>query len=337
MAAGEGWVLRPVDPETDVAAVYSLVRTHELEAMGWSDVTLDEVEWMMTNPEAMLDEHRVLEVGGVPVGALLVEVQPHGREVFLDPYAVGTDHRPMLDALLQVGLAAAPRLSSVNPAPPQPSGDPYVLAADRWQVLSGAFRQDAAHSAALAGAGFRPIRTFWRMAWDVSGVSSQHLRPPAGVTRRAASNDDDLRIIHALDRDTFSEHFGSTHDEPYDEWLASTLARPGYSIERCWIAELDGEPVGVCIEDDSRAEFGEDHVGLLGVTKAVRGRGIARWLLTCAALDALERGRTVLCLSVDGENTTGATALYDSMGFAQRSVFDVWCYPLPDDATAASA
>ena len=69
-------------------------------------------------------------------------------------------------------------------------------------------------------------------------------------------------------------------------------------------------------------------MGLLGVTRAPRGRGIARWLLTCAAADALERGRTVLCLSVDGENTTGATALYDSMGFVQRSAFDVWCYPL---------
>ena len=322
------WVMRPIDPQNDVAAVFALVRTHELEAMGWSDATLDEVEWMLTNPEAALDEHRLVEVAGEPVGALLVEVQPLGREVFLDPYAVGADHRPVLDALLEVGLAAASRLSEVNPATPTPSGDPFVVSADRWQVLSGAFRQDEAHNAALAGAGFRAVRTFWRMAWDVSEVPRVYPAPPAGVTRRAATNEDDLRIIHALDLDTFSEHFGNTHEEPFDAWLASALARPGYSLERSWIAELDGVPVGFCIEDDSRAEFDEDHVGLLGVTKAVRGRGIARWLLGCAAVDALERGRPILCLSVDGENTTGATALYDSMGFVQRSVFDVYCYPL---------
>ena len=67
-------------------------------------------------------------------------------------------------------------------------------------------------------------------------------------------------------------------------------------------------------------------------TDTERGRGIARWLLECAAADAVARGRTGLALAVDGESTTGATALYASVGFTVQRAIDVWCRPiLPTD------
>ena len=88
------------------------------------------------------------------------------------------------------------------------------------------------------------------------------------------------------------------------------------------------EDVGLCILDDSKAEFGEGYVRTLGVVEGARGRGIGRWLLECAAADSVRRGRTGLALAVDGENTTGATALYESVGFSTRQVIDLWCYPL---------
>ena len=90
----------------------------------------------------------------------------------------------------------------------------------------------------------------------------------------------------------------------------------------------------MCIVDDSKAEFGEGYVRTLGVLKEGRGRGIGRWLLGCAAADARQRGRTAIGLAVDGANTTGATALYESVGYRIRQEIDLYCYPLLDSASS---
>jgi ribosomal protein S18 acetylase RimI-like enzyme len=146
--------------------------------------------------------------------------------------------------------------------------------------------------------------------------------------------DADRRLIHALYCESFAEHFGSSNDRPFDDWIASVEGLPGTDPSRWWIATLDGKPVGICLLDDSKAEFGEGYVRTLGVIPAARGRGIATWLLACAAADCVERGRTGIALSVDGANTTGATVLYASVGYSTRQVIDVWCYPLLDSANS---
>ena len=95
---------------------------------------------------------------------------------------------------------------------------------------------------------------------------------------------------------------------------------------------LDGAPAGMCILDDSKAAFGEGYVRTLGVLAHARGNGIGRWLLQCGAADAVRRGRSAIALAVDGANTTGATALYESAGYAIRQEIDVYCYPIVDSA-----
>ena len=148
------------------------------------------------------------------------------------------------------------------------------------------------------------------------------------MSRRSVAGEGDRRALHALFNASFAEHFGNTHEREFEAWIAGIEALPGADPERWWIATLDGEDVGLCILDDSKEEFGEGYVRTLGVVEDARGRGIGRWLLECAAADAVRRGRTGLALAVDGENTTGATALYESVGFETRQVIDVWCYPL---------
>jgi ribosomal protein S18 acetylase RimI-like enzyme len=194
--------------------------------------------------------------------------------------------------------------------------------------MAGQIPEDLAYGAVLGAAGFRPVRRFWRMSLDLAGRSTAEPDAPAGVTVRVAVTDADRRVIHALEQDSFAEHFGSGHDEAYEQWLENLEARPGHDPDRCWIASLDGVPVGLCILDHSLAEFGDDHVRRLGVVQSARGRGIGRWLLERAAAQAAAQGHRALALSVDGENTTGATALYESVGFVTGHVVDVWCYPL---------
>ena len=331
METPPGVSLRPVDlsSASEMETAFDIVVGCERAAVGWTDSTRDSVRADLTGPDALVDAHRIAVVGGDAVGLLIVEVDRHGREVFLDAYAIGDDAAAVQEALMRSGLASAAELASADPAPGPPAGaDPYALSPLMWQAVAAGYEQDAGYREALQGLAFHPIRRFWRMLLDLRGVSADEPTPPEGVSRRLVSGEADRRLMHALFAESFAEHFGSSHDGPFDDWMASIEALPGADPSQWWLAMLDDVPVGVCLLDDSKAEFGESYVRTLGVVPAARGRGVATWLLRCSAADAVRRGRTGLALSVDGQNTTGATALYQSLGFTTRQVIDVWCYPL---------
>jgi ribosomal protein S18 acetylase RimI-like enzyme len=331
MALPPGVTARPIDigSDADLAMAHAVIVGCEMEALGWTDETSESTRAMLTGPDAHPAAHLLACDGPDAVGLLAVELLEHARELFLDAFAIGPDAAPIQRHLLERGLEKAASLAHEHPAPGlSPEADPYVLSPDAWQVLAAAYAQDESYRSVLGGLGFRPIRRFWRMILDVTTVGSAEPAAPQGVTRSVVDGDADRRILHELFSTSFAEHFGSSHDEPFEDWIASMDAVPGVDPSRWWLVHLAGRPVGFCVLDDSKAEFGEGYVRVLGVLPEARGRGIATWLLACAAVDARSRGRTGLALAVDGENTTGATSLYQGVGFTTRQVLDVWCYPL---------
>ncbi len=209
-----------------------------------------------------------------PVGLLVAERDLDGREVFLDAYAVGETASVVQRALLERGLAAAGELARAHPAPVgPPTGDPYDLAPDTWQAVSASFVADRAYADVLSGLGFRPIRRFWRMLLDLAsahadGTACAGGREPARRVRRRTIGGCCTRCS----RTSFAEHFGA-HERGFEEWIASVEALPGTDPDRWWIATLDGTDVGLCILDDSKAEFGEGYVRTLGVIESARGTG----------------------------------------------------------------
>lgn len=318
-----------VDDDDQVEAAYLVASQCELDAVGWTDSTRESVRASLIAPDAWREQHLLALHEGAAVGLLVAECDRDGREVFLDAYAVGELSTVVQRALLDHGLTAARALATADPVPPGLlPDDPYALSQDVWQVVSASFAGDGAYADVLSDLGFRPIRRFWRMLLDLSSTLPGEPPAPAGVSRRSVAGEGDRRALHALFNASFAEHFGNTHEREFEAWIAGLEALPGADPERWWIATLDGEDVGLCILDDSKEEFGEGYVRTLGVVEDARGRGIGRWLLECAAADAVRRGRTGLALAVDGENTTGATALYESVGFETRQVIDLWCYPL---------
>lgn len=324
----DGVTLLPVDVDSDLDRAADVVARAQLQSIGWIDSDRDFVASLLTNPSSVRAEHRLATTDGKAVGLLAVEWEPSDREVFIDAFAIGPHTESRLGTLVAAGLDAAVRLAGHDVATPEVDVDPYVVSPDLWQVAAGHHPEDGTYGRVLEANAFRPVRRFWRMGLDLAGRDPMPPRAPAGVTIRMARGDDDLRVAYAVEQASFADHFGTTTRSEFGDWLADLTARPGHDPDRWWIAELDGEPVGICILDNSKAEHGEDHVRRLGVLPHARGRGIGRWLLEQAAFEAAERGQTALTLSVDGENTTGATALYASVGFVTRHVVDMWCRPL---------
>ncbi len=318
------------DDPAVLEAAFRVVRDCEVAALGSTEETVGSVTANLTGPSAWREQHRLAWSGDELVGVQFAELDADGREIYVDSYAVGPDAIAVDRLLMSTGLAAARDHAHAHPTHLPVPADPFALTADLWQILGGCPVPDVEHARVLSELGFRPVRCFWRMRWDIAAVDDEPPPSPAGVSRRRASSEADRRAVHRVYNESFSAHYGHTHDEPFEQWIAEVEALHGHDPDQWHVGLLDGDVVAICLCDDSRADVGNGYVRTLGVVEGARGRGIGRWLLQCAAADAVARGRTGLALAVDGENTTGATALYDSVGFVQTKAVDLWCQPVLD-------
>jgi GNAT superfamily N-acetyltransferase len=158
--------------------------------------------------------------------------------------------------------------------------------------------------------GYRHIRTFWHMERHLDGTESAG-RPPDGVMIRPF-RDSDGPALHRVLEASFECHFGS---EPmaYEAWEEANLKAPSTELSLLFTAERGGELVGALTTAiDEQAWVAE-----LGVLEAHRGAGIGRALLRRAFAELGAWGHTIVKLNVDGENTSGATRLYESVGMTR--------------------
>ena len=298
-------------PDVDLA--HSVVVAADMGVISTVDSTRESVRSDLANPDSVLDEQRlILTESGEAVGLLTVEMDTAARTFFIDSYAVPAHGRALLPALVAMGIDVAARRKG--------SGT--------WQIEAGAFAQDEVYLDALEQASFVEVRRFWQMRID---LGPEHLRSPVappGVHLTVAETQDERRVLHRIDQEAFAEHFGFV-EKPYEEWMPWLRDRRDARPDLWWLAWLAGEPVGLCMQDDSRAEGDAGHVRVLGVVPQARGRGIATWLLHSAFAQAAREGRTAMTLSVDSDNTTGATALYERAGMRAERVMVLVRRPAP--------
>jgi len=316
-----GYVARPLTLDAvdgyvdgpDVDLAYSVVSAADIGVLDLADCTRETVRSDLTSPDALLEEHRlVLTESGDPAGLLIVEKDVDARTVFADSYAVPAHGRALLPALVSMGIETASRRAD----------------GPDWRVEAGAFAQDEVYVDILKRAGFEEVRRFWQMRIDVGPEQASDPEPPAGVSLTVALTEDDHRLIHRLDQEAFAEHFGFV-PKSFEEWMPWLRDRRDARPDLWWIAWQGGEPVGLCMQDDSRLERNAGHIRILGVIPRARGRGIAHWLLQSAFAQAARDGRDAMTLSVDSENTTGATALYERAGMHPERVILLFRLTLP--------
>ena len=339
-------VLVPFDADSAADRATALRIARECEALiGVVETTDEEIVSLATGPEAVRDAHRLAlphadAAREDAVGIMLVDSFDRlGREVFLTPFAVGEQAEEIYRQLIGDAIASARRIVADEGIDADPFDgdpyvlDPYVLSADLWQVSLGLFRGEQAFADAAERLGFRHIRSFYRMWMPLDGRSA---RPSerSDLSLRVVQSDDDLRTLHRLRNETFADHFGATHDRPFDEWVANLRALPGFDADRLFIVVRDAEggrrDIGLLIMDNSRVQEGGDYLRTIGIVADERRGGVGRWVMEQAIGMAVERGATTLSLGVDTGNTSNATALYESAGMTPRHVIDVYVRPLDD-------
>jgi mycothiol synthase len=187
----------------------------------------------------------------------------------------------------------------------------------RFRVAINA--SDPVVAAMLAARGLRPVRHFWHMEIDLAGPSDPGPTPP-GIEITGIEPENDLPAVHSV---LVAALAGEWTGQPgtYERWAEEEISSPSFDPTLWLVAKEAGEPAGALT-----ASLGDDRgwVDYLGVLEAFRGRGIGTALLRRSFATITGRGIRRILVSVDSENPTGATGVYERAGMHVVKRWDLW-------------
>jgi mycothiol synthase len=309
------WSIRRPVPD-DAPAVLRLCEGVDTAVLGHPDVSLEDVRADLSSTAADAGRNQLLVLDGAErvLAWAWVEDRAQGRtmvDLFVDR-DLPLDQRNALADWAWPWIVARGRQVGAERGIEETVLDAGLADADVWGTE------------VLGRHGFERARTFWRMSRD---VGPDHLWSPApGVVVRALDRtrlDDELRTVYDVLETAFVDHWNH-HAVTFEEWRRAKQEAPGLDLGLWWVAELDGEPAGALIASTQAASEGTLYIASLGTLQQARGRGVAHSLLGRAFAEVPARGWTRAMLDVDGENPTGATALYRSVGMEVEFATSVW-------------
>ena len=207
------------------------------------------------------------------------------------------------------------------------AGHPDV--APKWLGSEG-IDADLGNSALLLRNGYSAARFFYDMvAPSLDGIVEPPM--PDGIELRPVTRDQ-YRTIWLAAAEAFRDHWGQ------EEWTDADWKRfeadPDNADPGLWRIGWDGDEVAGVVMTTVQAKENERYgrarvyVAQVSVRRPWRRRGLARALLAGSLVAAREAGFTSASLGVDTDSPTGATALYESLGFAPEKTFTAYRKPL---------
>ena len=190
------------------------------------------------------------------------------------------------------------------------------------RALAGGWDRHESVKGLLKGAGYALIRHSWRMRVTLADVTEEPVWPD-GITVRPFRPGDE-RTFYELHQETFEDHWEHNEPDPYDEWEHWMLQPPMFEPDMWFIAEEHGEAAAIEMNHPRPEMPGVGWVGILGVRRAWRRRGLGRALLLKAFQEFRDRGYEEAGLGVDAASVTGATRLYESVGMRVTAQFDIF-------------
>ncbi len=167
--------------------------------------------------------------------------------------------------------------------------------------------------------GMREIRRFWLMVRPLDAPIAEAQFPDGIVIRGYRVGDDDVQV-HSADNEAFRDHYGHA-EHPLEHWL-HYVSQPFFRPDLTVIAEdaVAHEVAGFCTivvntEENKRIGIRRGWADILGVRRPWRKRGLGTALLLKCMRDLRENGLAQAALGCDSENITGATRIYERVGF----------------------
>lgn len=190
-----------------------------------------------------------------------------------------------------------------------------------WSLRSGLNSKDDLLRGAYLARGFEYLRKFWSLSRPVVADDVWPELPAGIVVRRAEDHREDMRILHELHQDSFSNHFGFKPRE-FENWMALELEKQTRDPAGNFILFENEQPAAFLLSATEMAHENGGYVDLIGVKHASQGKGFGKLLLQCAAAHARDKGFTKIDLNVDTGNESAALRVYEVAGFRPFSAWE---------------
>jgi mycothiol synthase len=174
--------------------------------------------------------------------------------------------------------------------------------------------EDTAAAELFRSRGYREVRRFYEMAIELAREPVVPELPAPLVLE--PFRDEDARAFHAAMHESFQDHW-EWHGTPFEEWWELRRGHDRDAQGPLWFVVRDGDELAAVVRNEAREAAG--YVGLLGVRRPWRGRGLGKALLYRTFAEFWRRGLRRVTLGVDAESPTGATKLYESVGMTVES------------------
>ena len=276
--------VRPTSP-ADLEPVVDLVARANLADLGSRETSLDEVreDWARPGYDTWVAEEADRLVGYV----YLLERSPGVAyiDAYVDPDARGRGTERKLVATAE------------------------KRARERGMSLVNAFAVTREMGAVLEREGYRLTRHHFHMTIELAGPPRSPECPPGVTTRTFLPGSDDEAVLELMN-DAFRDEYGHVPDT-LERWRERLIETEMFDPE-LWLLAHEGEAlVGAAL---SYAYPDGGWVQGIGVRAAARRRGLGLALLRATFAAFWARGVTAVALSVDADNPTGATRLYERAG-----------------------
>jgi mycothiol synthase len=170
--------------------------------------------------------------------------------------------------------------------------------------------EDEAAVALFRGRGYEEVRRFYEMAIELDAPPPEPVLPDGLVLD--GFREPDAQAFHAATVEAFEDHW-EWHATPFDEWWEQRRD-DDHSL---WFVVRDGDEIAAIVRNELRGQAG--YVGIIGVRRRWRGRGLGKALLRHSFRVFWDGGLRRITLHVDAESPTGATKLYESVGMIVES------------------
>jgi mycothiol synthase len=266
------------------------------------DPIREELAWVWQLPTTRLDrDTRIIRDGETPVA--------YGEATWKDPDAGGP-----LELVVrihpdytQTGIGAS--LMNWAQAVAEERGCEGIRA---WIVDRDGYMRDLLRLRA-----FVRVRSVYTM-WKTLATEPDAFPEPGGVSI-SPYTDADERTLYELHEAAFADHW-DFRPMSFERWNVF-LHGEGWDPSLVFLAKTDEVAVGYIV---GFLEEMSGLIGILGVLKGYRGRGIARALLHRSFTEFWRHGKKDVRLGVDTQNVSGAVGLYEAVGMSIHRRYDAF-------------
>jgi ribosomal protein S18 acetylase RimI-like enzyme len=283
------FTIRPVTLD-DLDAVTELFNEHSRRLHGVADDTAEEILQYWESPDVDPEQDVIVAEAADGSIAGYGDIGETGDTIWLDVRAFDPEpERALLESLERIARNKRPDARLLG------------FVAEEDEGLRGVYEES----------GYEVIRHSYRMEIDLEDLADDP-GPPPGVAIRTM-RDEELEQVYEVHEQSFEDAWMHTR-EPFEQWQHWFVKDPSFDASLWFVAEAEGQLVGVSICRRRENEEGLGWVRILGVLRSHRRRGIGEALLRHSFAEFARRGFERVGLGVDAKSPTGAVALYERAG-----------------------